>query len=318
MLNSSEGRIMLKPSALITVPLVLLILSGCGGEDKKAATQVAAKVDKGEISVHQVNSVLARTPNLQPEQAKVAGRQILDKLIDQEVLVQQAVAGKLDREPKTMQAIENARRDILARSFIEKVSAAVPKPSSGDVKEYYGKHPELFAERRIYNFNEIAVKVTPELLPQLEGQMKKAKSLADVTNWLKAQNVPMAANSTTKAAEQLPLELLPRFHQMKDGQIGVIPTKEAVLIVQLAASKTVPMDEKGATPFIEQFLFNKLRAEAVDKEVKSLREKAKVEYVGEFAQAPATPAATPKPAEVAQPQQPASASAIDKGLSGLK
>lgn len=309
---------MLKPSALITLPIVLLVLSGCGGEDKKAATQVAAKVDKEEISVHQINAVLARTPNLPQEQAKAAGRQILDKLIDQEVLVQQAVAGKLDRDPKTMQAIENARRDILARSFIEKLSTTVPKPSAEDIKEYYGKHPELFAERRVYNFNEIAIKVTPEMLPQLEEQMKKAKSLADVTNWLKAQNVPMAANSTTKAAEQLPLELLPRFHQMKEGQIGVIPTKEAVLIVQLAASKTVPVDEKGATPFIEQFLLNKLRAETVDKEVKALRAKAKVEYMGEFAQAPAAPTEAPKQVEAAQPQKPAPDSAIDKGLSGLK
>lgn len=310
---------MSKSFALLAVPLVMFALSGCGGEEKKTATQVAAKVDKGEISVHQVNAVLARTPNLSPEQAKAAGRQILDKLIDQEILVQQAVAGKLDREPKTVQAIETARRDILARSFIEKISATVPKPSAEDIKAYYARHPELFAERRIYNFNEITAKLGPEMMPQLEEQMKKAKSLADVTNWLRAQNIPMAANNTTKAAEQLPLELLPRFHRMKDGQIGVIPTKEALLIVQLAASKTVPTDEKGATPFIEQYLLNKLRVEAVDKEVKALREKAKVEYMGEFAQAPATPTEAPKPSDAAQaPPQPAPDSAIDKGLSGLK
>lgn len=309
---------MSKSFTLLAVPIALLVLSGCGGGEEKTATQLAAKVDKGEITVHQVNAVLARNPNLPPEQAKEAGRQILDRLIDQEILVQQAITGKLDREPKTLQAIETARRDILARSYIEKVSATVPKPSAEDIKAYYGQHPELFAERRIYNFNEIAARLSPEMIPQLEEQMKKAKSLADVTNWLKAQNIPMAANNSTKAAEQLPLELLPRFHQMKDGQIGVIPTKEAILIVQLAASKTVPMDEKGATPFIEQYLFNKLRAEAVDKEVKALREKAKVEYLGEFAQAPATPAETPKPVEAVQAQQPVTDKAIDRGLSGLK
>lgn len=311
-------RIMSKSFTLLAVPIALFVLSGCGGEEKKTATQVAAKVDKGEISIHQVNAVLARTQNLSPEQARIAGRQILDKLIDQEILVQQAVAGKLDREPKTVQAIETARRDILAHSYLEKLSATVPKPSADDIKAYYGQHPELFAERRIYNFTEIAARLSPEMMPQLEEQMKKAKSLADVTNWLKAQNIQVAANNSTKAAEQLPLELLPRFHQMKDGQIGVIPTKEAVLIVQLAASKTVPTDEKGATPFIEQYLFNKLRAEAVDREVKALREKAKVEYLGEFAQAPATPAEAPKPVEAVQAQQPATDKAIDKGLSGLK
>ena len=326
---------MLRHSTLLTLSTaVVFLLAGCNEEDKKPATQVAAKVNKEEISVHQINGVLSRTPNLSPEKAKDAGRQVLERLIDQELLVQQAVEGKLDREPKTVQAIETARREILARSYLEKLSAGLPKPSEEDVKGYYAKHPELFAERRIYNFNEIAVGAKPDLLPQLQERMSKAKSLAEVGEWLKTQNVPMAANNTTKAAEQLPLELLPRFHAMKEGQIGVIPSKDSILIVQLAASKSAPMDEKAATPFIQQFLANQRRVEAVDKEVKSLREKGKVEYMGEFAQAAplksaaAAPQSAPAPAvaAAAAARSPsvgasapvATASAIDKGIAGLK
>lgn len=311
-------------SLSVSVLTAALMLGGCGDEDKKPATQVIAKVNKEEISVHQLNAVLARTPNIQPEQAKVAGRQILEKLIDQEVLVQQALEGKLDREPKTVQAIENARREILARAYLEKLSATVPKPSSEDIKAYYDKHPELFAERRIYNFNEIAVGAKPDLLPKLQERMGKAKSLAEVGDWLKEQDVPLAANNSTKAAEQLPMELLPRFHQMKEGQIGIIPAKDSILLVQLAASRSAPMDEKAATPFIQQFLFNQRRTDSADKEVKALRAKASIEYVGEFAKADtadseAKPAQTAEPAKAAESSQPpAGQSSIDKGIAGLK
>jgi EpsD family peptidyl-prolyl cis-trans isomerase len=326
---------MLRHSTLLTISAAAaLVLAGCNGEDKKPATQVAAKVNKEEVSVHQINGVLARTPKLSPENAKAASRQILERLIDQELLVQQAVESKLDRDPKTVQAIETARREILARSYLEKLSGGLPRPNEEDIKGYYAKHPELFAERRIYNFNELAVGAKPDLLPQLQERMSKAKSLADVGEWLKGQNVPMAANNTTKPAEQLPLELLPRFHAMKEGQIGVIPSKDSILIVQLAASKTAPMDEKAATPFIQQFLANQRRVEAVDKEVKSLREKGKVEYMGEFAQAApakveaAAPKAAPAPTATASapaaspsasgPAPVANASAIDKGIAGLR
>lgn len=336
--------------AVALTTLGILVLAGCGDE-KKIATQVAAKVNKEEISVHQINNVLGRAGNLPPEQMKVASRQVLDRLVDQELLVQKATEKKLDREPKTMQAIETARRDILARAYMESAAAALAKPTPVEVSEFYAKRPELFSERRVYNLQEMTVGGKPdELLPKLQEQLGKAKSLAEIAAWLKSQNIPFGGNATTKAAEQLPLELLPRFHQMKDGQIGVVPSKDGVLIVQLMASRAAPLDQKAATPFIEQFLMNQKKIEASNRELKQLREQAKIEYLGDFAKtdaagkadaavakapaaAPAAAAAAAAPAPIAAANAaPAStpakapaaavaiptASALEKGVAGLK
>jgi EpsD family peptidyl-prolyl cis-trans isomerase len=294
----------------------LISLAGCG-EEKKAATQVAAKVNKEEISVHQINNVLSRSGNLPPEQVKLASRQVLERLVDQELLVQKAVEKKLDRDPKAMQAIEAARRDILARFYMESVTAAAAKPTPGEIGEFYSKRPELFAERRLFSLQEMSIAGNPaELLPRLQEQMAKAKNLGDIASWLKSQNIPFAGNATTKAAEQLPLELLPRFHQMKDGQIAVLPTKDGLQVVQLLASRAAPMDQKAATPYVEQFLMNQKKGEVSTRELKQLREQAKIEYVGEFANTDApvvttTKAAADKPAEKAP-------TAMEKGVAGLK
>lgn len=308
----------------VTVTAVALLVGGCKEDEKKPASQVAAKVNKEEISVHQINQQLARAPNLTPEQAKEASQQVLSRLVDQELMVQQAVESKLDREPRTVQAIEAARRDILSRAYLDKIAAALPKPGEQDVKEYYAKHPELFAERRIFNFNEIAIRAkSDEVLSGLQERLGKAKSLAEIADWLKQQKLPFSANNATKAAEQLPMELLPRFHQMKDGQIGMIPGRDSILLVQLAASRPEPMDEKAATPFIQQFIFNQRKVEAADKELKSLRDKAKIEFLGEFAQLAKADAASPRPegkpaTEAVNNDKAAQASAIDKGIAGLK
>lgn len=333
--------------AIALATLGALALTGCG-DDKKIATQVAAKVNKEEISVHQINNVLSRGGNLPPEQMKAASRQVLERLLDQEVLVQKAVEKKLDRDPKTMQAIESARRDILSRAYMESVSAALSKPTPSEVGEFYAKRPELFSERRLYNLQEMTIPGKPaELLPKLQEQLGKAKAFADVAVWLKNQGIAFNGNATTKAAEQLPLELLPRFHQMKDGQIAVVPSNDGVLVVQLVASRGAPIDQKAATPYIEQFLMNQKRIEASNRELKQLRDQAKIEYLGDFAKSDATPQAgkttpvtsvapaAPVTARTANPAPvPASAAAVaaapsgaavipsagalEKGIAGLK
>ena len=312
--------------------VAVLSLTGCGkDEEKKVATQVAAKVNKEEISVHQVNNMLSRAGNVPQDQAKEASRQILERLIDQEVVIQQAREKKLDRDPQVMQAIDASRREILARAYLDQIASAAAKPSAQDIKDYYDKHPELFKERRLYNLRQIAIDAKPDFLPTLQGQMAKIKSLNEVLEWLKAQNIQFATDAGVKPAEQLPMEVLPKYHQLKDGETAIIPTAGAILIVQLLASQTQPLDEKQATPFIEQFLANQRRSDLAASEVKKLRGAAKIEYVGEFAKAPEEKgksvmegfAAPPPPAAPAAPPSPAAPqpmgkSEMEKGVAGLK
>ena len=111
--------------------LLALGLAACGSKDaEKPASQIAAKVNSGEISVHQINYVLSRTGASAgaPETAPKIRREILDRLIDQELAVEQAVGKKLDRSPDVLMAVENARREILARAYVEQLTAAMPKP----------------------------------------------------------------------------------------------------------------------------------------------------------------------------------------------
>jgi hypothetical protein len=110
--------------------------------------------------------------------------------------------------------------------------------------------------------------------------------------------------------------MVKRVHQIKDGQIGVLGTSNGILVIEVAASRSVPVDENAARPVIEQFLLNQRKGELAQSEVKKLREGGKIEYMGEFT-ASASAAA---PAEPAAPAAPAASteSTVDKGLSGLK
>lgn len=300
----------------------LLTLGGCGKDDKKTpATQVAAKVNGAEISVHQINDVLAKAQGITQDNAGQAKREILDRLIDQQLAVEQAESAKLDRNPNVMRAIEAARRDILARAHLDQVAAAQAKGTPEEARKYYAEHPELFSARRVYNLQELLV--APDAVPTAQKLVAQNKSIPEIASALEAGKLKFAAGGGVRAAEQLPLAAAAKLHGIKDGQTTMIEGPQGAMVVHVVASQMQPVSEDKALPSIEMFLTNQRRAEAVAQGIKSLREKAAIERLGEFAQAAADttkPVAAPAP-QAGKPENAAAgikAENIAKGVAGLK
>lgn len=309
------------------VAVAVLSLSACGGGgggEEKKATQVAAKVNGDEVTVHQINGALPRMNNPTEAQVKVATKQVLERLIDQQLLIQKANEAKLDRDPQVLTAIENARREILARAYVERVMGGAAKPAGDEVKKFFGEHPELFAERRVYRLQEVAVQARGPELEALKQALPPMKTLQDVVAYAKEKNLRLTTNSSVRAAEQLPMEFATRIHKMKDGEIVAVPSQGGVAVLQIIASQSQPLNEQQATPFIEQFLQNRSRMELAKTELKNLRGAAKIEYVGDFAkpvegaEAPASPALDATAPAAAPGGGEQSQDILEKGLSGLK
>ena len=296
------------------------LLAGCGDKKKdKLASQTAVKVNKEEITVHQINFVLQQQRGLKPEQADAASKQMLERLIDQELAIQKAEELKLDRDPRVMQQLEAAKREIVARAYLDKAGEAASKPTAQEIAKYYEANPALFKERRIYSLQEIAIEAKPEQVPQLRTQLANAKSINDFVEYLKANDFRFSANQAVRAAEQLPLASLGTFAAMKDGQTILSPAPTGAQVIVLAGSRAQPVTLEQATPAIEQFLLNERKREILAKDMKAMREAAKIEYVGKFAEGAA--AAGSAPAAAAAPPAAASgvldAATISKGM-GLK
>jgi len=277
-----------RPSALATAlaaALSLAMLAGCGSKREATASQTAAKVNKDEVTVHQINHVLQQQRNLKSEQAEAAGRQILERLIDQQLALQRADDMKLDRDPRVVQQLEAARRDIIARAYMEKVGEGAVKPTPEEVEKYYGDKPALFKERRIYNIQELAIEASADQVAGLRSQLAQAKTFGDFIEYLKAQGLRHVSNQATRAAEQLPLQSLDTFARMKDGQALLTPTPTGANVIVLAGSRSQPIPLEQARPAIEQFLLNERKRKLMEEDVKAMRAAAKIEYVGKFAAA---------------------------------
>ncbi|MBL0085333.1 MAG: peptidyl-prolyl cis-trans isomerase, EpsD family [Ideonella sp.] len=274
------------------VALAAVALVACGDRQDKGATQAAAKVNKEEITVHQINFVLQQQRGLKPEQVEPASRQILERLIDQQLALQKADELKLDREPRVVQQLEAAKREIIARAYVEKLGEGAPKPTAEEIKKYYDSKPALFSERRIYNIQEIGIEAKPEQVPVLREKLAGAKNIGEFIEYLKGNDYKFAANQAVRSAEQLPLQSLDAFARMKDGQAIVAPGANGVQVIVLAGSRSQAVTEEQARPAIEQFLLNERKRKLVEDEVKALRGTAKIEYIGKFVPGASAPAAS--------------------------
>lgn len=298
------------PLAAAVLASSALLLAGCGEKKEKAtSSQTAAKVNKEEITVHQINLLLQGQRGLKPEQAEEAGRQVLERLIDQQVALQKAEELKLDRDPRVVQAVEAAKREVIARAYAERIADSVTKPSPQEIQAYYDSKPALFKDRKIYNLQELAIDVGADQLEALGAKLRAARNLGEFVEYLKAQGLQYAGNQAVRAAEQLPLASVDQIARMKDGEAAMQPAPNGASVVVVAATQKAPLTLEQATPMIEQYLFNERRRKALEEDTKTLRAAARIEYVGKFAEA------APKPAERQAAAAPAAAPAAQGTLS---
>jgi EpsD family peptidyl-prolyl cis-trans isomerase len=260
---------------------------------------VAAVVNGEKIRAHQLEAMLAQT-GAAPSEDKRAQAAALDRLIDQELLAQQARKAGLERDPRVVQALEAAQRQILGQAWLER-AAADGKENRAEVERFYRDNPALFRNRRVYRVLEISAAVPQEMQVEIRKAAAGAGNLHEIATWLESRKVPFNVATATRPAEQIPLHVLPRVAGMSNGQIAVFPTPKGVSIVQLLRSNELPMTESEAAPVIERYLVNKKRVDIAATEVRRLRGQAAIEYLGDYQalRAETTPPPAPRRAREA-------------------
>jgi len=258
--------------------------SGCGKKDTpQPATQVAVRVNNDEITVHQVNFVLTRSQNASPERVPQLKREVLDRLIDQQLAKQKAIENKLDRSPQVVQAIEAAKNEVLARAYLEGLAAAVPMPASWEIEKYYAQHPELFSQRRLFDLEEFVLEAGADAATELSERLRRIRSMQEVADWLQSRGIRFLANRGLRAAEQIRLDMLPKLQEMRAGEIRMFEAGSGrYQIIRVVAFRPEPFDEATAAPLIQRFLLDQRSREYVAREMERIKQQAKIEFLGEF------------------------------------
>ncbi|MDO8035787.1 EpsD family peptidyl-prolyl cis-trans isomerase [Janthinobacterium sp. SUN128] len=303
--------------------LVLLTAVGmaaCGNKEKKAG-QALASVNGEEITVLQLNEEMQRA-NVQAVQQEAASKQLLESLIDRQLLLNEAVKEKMDRDPKVVQAVERAKSLIIAQAYMQKKIGALPRPGKAEVEAYFEKNPQYFSQRKQFDMRELII-ASADMNDALKAAMDAAKSLDDVAAWLDTHQVKYGRTQLSRSSADLAPELSGKLLTMPKGQLFIIREGDRTLLISLVDIKDSPVTLAQAAPQIEQFLANKKTKEVADAELKRLRATAKIEYLNKPA-AGKDAASTAASASAAPPASaPAAPAAVsnemnERGAAGLK
>ena len=300
---SSRARI----GAVALAAMAVTLLAGCGQKKDVAPAdagggEVVAKVNGDDVTASQLTIALQKQRGMRPDAGDAASKVVLDQLIDEQIVAQKAVAAKLDKDPKVVAQIEAARRDILARRFIESAAETASKPADDAVQKFYDGRPALFAQRKMYTLQRVDIQAPDTRRSEIDAHVSALKTPAELTDWLKSQKLVFTTKQEQDASEQLPPVVLEKLATMTAGQSMVVPSQFGVSAITLVSSAAAPKALADARPAIEQFLANQGRREVIMNLQKTIRDGAKVEYEGRFAALAAAngggamPVPTPAPA----------------------
>jgi EpsD family peptidyl-prolyl cis-trans isomerase len=261
--------------SLTTFALVLTLLgvAACRTE-KLDESQILARVNADELSIHQFNFALDK---ISPRALAQGERDALvEKLIDRQLAVQGAFSKGLDRRTEVMMRIEEARRDILAAAYAEEIASAAQAPSNEAIATYYAEHPGVFAERKIYRLREITLPLDAPALAEAKLRLDKKEDLADVLVWLRQQPGSFSDQMVLRPAEQLPVEVADRLLRVRRGETAAFQLARGLVIYELQSAEPAPLSWKEAAPLISKHMKKQVEAGLISNELKRLRSTAQI------------------------------------------
>ena len=265
----------------LTLVCVAALVTACGKKSDDTSATVAT-VNGETITQNQLDFAVKQITAARPAASAPEPAQVLQGLVEQRLAVQKAEKDKLDRNPGVQQSLEAARKDALARYYVEQFAAKVAKPTADEVKQYYDGHPANFGQRNIYLIQKVDAAVDKDQAGPLAASVQAAAGATAVADLLKAKASGTNVTQSAQPAESLG-PLLAKISTMSAGQTIAIPQPRGLTALTLVAIQPQPVSLAQAQAGIEQVLWNQKKREALQAETKELRKSARIDYLGKFA-----------------------------------
>lgn len=259
---------------------VALSLGACSRHDdasQSSTSQIAAQVNDKEISIHQVQTMIELQPGVVQQWGPRASERVLDSLIEQELAAQAARSAGLDGSPKVVQAVELAKREVLARAYQDQLANKAEIPDDDAITRYYVDHPELFAQRRQYTLQEALIKAPAAQLQALKDKVTTLVNVAEVNTLVDKSGLPHSVRNSAQWAEALPMDVLSQLATRKMGQSVAVNRPDGLVILTVLSTESAPLNRAQAHAAIREALWSTYRKDQIKQGMASLRQQAKVQ-----------------------------------------
>ncbi len=163
----------------LAVLLAALLLGGCAGETEESKA-IVATINDYELTQEEFRRRLVEETRYLGEQqvSEEFMQAFLDQTIRKELLIQEAIRQKLDREEKFMRTIERYWENTLIRDVLEKQSKEVADSTvvrEADVEALYAERKEEIPDLPPYE----------EVAPILRDELQDRAMTQALDEWIK-------------------------------------------------------------------------------------------------------------------------------------
>lgn len=260
---------MLKLSRLTALLLLGFCLTGnASAEEKSAALVNGVSIPQSRVEMHVKNATAQGQPD-SPELRKA----IRERLIEMEILAQEAVKQGVDKQPDTQQQLDMAKQNVLVDAYVQNYMKSHPI-SEETLKQEYENLKAKIGDKEYHVFH------------ILVGSEDEAKAVLALVKKGKFDKVAKEKSKDPGSAQRggdlgwvVPANFVPQFAEavtkLSKGQISApVQTQFGWHIIKLDDTRALqPPSFEEIKPQLSQ----RLQQQALKKAVSDLRAKAKVE-----------------------------------------
>lgn len=272
----------------LVVALAAVALSSCG--DKEPSGQVVATLDGKEITATDLSNEMEGYTAPNPQARKQAERAALDAILSRKAIAAAAKKAGIDKTPGFAQKQQKLNEMLLVESWQESLAKAVPPPSKEEVDKFIASNPNLYAQRKIYDVEQIRMPRVND--PKLIEALRPIKTMDGVKALLTERNIPFqVANDKLDTLNAGPA-VVDQIVKLPPDEIFVIPVRNMFTVNRITNTTVSPTPPDIATKHATQLIKSQRTREAITRQFQSVLAQAKkeVKYSKAFQPEAAKPA----------------------------
>jgi EpsD family peptidyl-prolyl cis-trans isomerase len=252
--------------------LLATALTGC---QRKASGQTVAVVNNHEITAADLNAELASNAAAagDPKAARAAA---LQRLVDRELLVQQAQSDGVDKSPEFLNQQLRLTDELLINMLVTRKMNTSQVPSADEISRYEASRPEMFANHEVWTLDQVLYPLPKD--PALNAKLSAAKTLDEVIQTLTAAGVQMRRSTKKIDTAVFPHVIYEQIARLPAGEPFIAPGTDKAVASVITAHEASPISGDQASQLAVQAMKREKEQQVLVDRIKALRASAKIQY----------------------------------------
>ena len=218
-------------------------------------------------------------------------------MIERTVLADEARKQGIDKNPDFILLNQRATDMLLVQQLQAKIAASVPPPSQEEAARFQSANPNIFAERKIFDVDQIRIDQPSDR--SVLTKLQPLKTLDEVASFLTQSHVPFQRGTAVIDAVGQNPQLVNAIVALPPQEVFVFPAGNQILISQVRNTRMQPFTGEPANKYAMNVLRLQHTQAAVQKQMASLilRARSTMQVSKDYQLPKAAPAAVKAPAK---------------------